>query len=54
MDIKEAYTKTFSVDLLEEFRVEQINNNPSAELPSVPELGDLDVTAVKRIKYLLS
>ena len=52
--VREAYTKTFSVDLLTEFRMEQINNNPTAELPSVPELGDLDVTAVKRMKYLLS
>ena len=52
--VRQMYAKTFSVDLLEEFRVEQINNNPTVELPSVPELGDLDVTAVKRMKYLLS
>jgi len=52
--VRRAYTKTFNVDLLTEFRMEQINNNPTAELPSVPELGDLDVSAVKRMKYLLS
>jgi len=52
--VRETYAKTFSVDLLTEFRMEQINNNPTAELPSVPELGDLDVSAVKRMKYLLS
>jgi hypothetical protein len=48
------YAKTFTVDLLSEFRAEQINNNPDAELPDVPELGCLDVSAVKRQQYLLS
>jgi DNA-directed RNA polymerase len=52
--VRQMYQRTFSVDLLTEFRMEQINNNPTAELPSVPELGDLDVSAVKRMKYLLS
>ena len=52
--VREMYTKTFTVDLLGEFRAEQINNNPDAELPDVPELGDLDVSAVKRQQYLLS
>jgi DNA-directed RNA polymerase len=28
--------------------------NPKVELPTVPELGDLDVSAVLRSKYLLS
>ncbi len=52
--VRQMYQRTFSVDLLEEFRMEQINTNPTAELPSVPELGDLDVSAVKRMQYLLS
>jgi DNA-directed RNA polymerase len=52
--VRRAYTKTFNVDLLTEFRMEQINMNPKVELPSVPELGDLDVSAVLRSKYLLS
>ena len=52
--VRLMYTKTFTIDLLTEFRMEQINNNPKAELPSVPELGDLDVSAVSRMKYLLS
>jgi len=52
--VRETYTKTFTVDLLGEFRAEQINNNPEAVLPDVPELGDLDVSAVKRQQYLLS
>ena len=52
--VREMYAKTFTVDLLSEFRAEQINNNPDAELPDVPELGDLDVSAVKRQQYLLS
>ena len=52
--VRQMYAKTFSVDLLTEFRMEQINNHPTAELPLVPELGDLDVSAVKRMKYLLS
>jgi len=52
--VRETYTNTFTVDLLGEFRAEQINNNPDAILPDVPELGDLDVSAVKRQQYLLS
>ena len=52
--VRETYTNTFTVDLLGEFRAEQINNNPDAVLPDVPELGDLDVSAVKRQQYLLS
>ena len=52
--VRRTYTKTFNVDLLTEFRMEQINTNPEAELPSVPELGDLDVSAITQMKYLLS
>ena len=52
--VRKTYTKTFNVDLLTEFRMEQINTNPEAELPSVPELGDLDVSAITQMKYLLS
>jgi DNA-directed RNA polymerase len=52
--VRETYTKTFTVDLLTEFRMEQVNTNPEAELPSVPELGDLDVSAITQMKYLLS
>ena len=52
--VRRTYSKTFNVDLLTEFRMEQINTNPEAELPSVPELGDLDVSAITQMKYLLS
>lgn len=52
--VRRTYTKTFNVDLLTEFRMEQINNNPDVELPTVPSLGDLDVAQVSRMKYLLS
>lgn len=52
--VRRTYSQTFNVDLLTEFRMEQINTNPEAELPSVPELGDLDVSAITQMKYLLS
>lgn len=53
-DVRKAYKEIYSVDLLKEFRCELQNNNPTAKLPELPELGTLDVSQIDRAMYLLS
>ena len=53
-DVRKTYKNFFSIDLLAEFRCELLNQHPTAKLPELPELGDLDVTAIDRAMYLLS
>ena len=53
-DVRNAYKNIYSVDLLNEFRCELQNNNPTVELPDLPELGTLDVSQIDRAMYLLS
>ena len=54
-NVRETYKEFFgSIDLLKEFRCELQNHHPTVELPELPELGDLDVTAIDRAMYLLS
>ncbi len=53
-DVRNAYKNIYSVDLLKEFRCELQNNNPTADLPDLPELGTLDVSQIDRAMYLLS
>ena len=52
--VRKAYKDIYSVNLLEEFRCELQNNNPTAKLPDLPELGTLDVSQIDRAMYLLS
>ena len=53
-DVRKTYKNIYAIDLLKEFRCELINNNPTAELPDLPELGTLDVSQIDRAMYLLS
>lgn len=53
-DVRNTYKNFFSVDLLAEFRCELQNQNPTAILPDLPELGTLDVSQIDRAMYLLS
>ena len=53
-DVRKTYKDFFSVDLLAEFRCELQNQNPTATLPDLPELGTLDVSQIDRAMYLLS
>ena len=53
-DVRKTYKNIYAIDLLKEFRCELINNNPTAELPDLPELGTLDVSLIDRAMYLLS
>ena len=53
-DVRKVFKNIYSVDLLKEFRCELQNNNPTADLPDLPELGTLDVSQIDRAMYLLS